>query len=146
MPPVCSTWCTDPGYRTPAAGAGSILIIHTWSACKSCFLSFHTSTPELSLRDNWNVPSRVRCAQSFHRAFRAQAADANDQGCINLQQKARLVHSGKMNHWLLDIFPSCPATGYFSNFSSFLRYTNSTVHGWFLLTKVLARDHFWLKD
>lgn len=40
VPPVCSTWCTNAGYRTPAARVGSILIIQTWSACQSCFLSF----------------------------------------------------------------------------------------------------------
>lgn len=126
VPPVCSTRCTNAGYRTPAARVGRILIIQTWSACQSCFLSFHTSTAALSLCDNWNVPSRLPCAQSLHTASTAQAADANDQGYINLQQKPRMVKNGKMNHWSLDIFLSCPA-GYFHNFSSFLRYTNSTV-------------------
>lgn len=146
VPPVRSARCTNAGYKTPAAGVGNILIIHTWSACQSCFLSFHTSTPALSLCGNWNVPSRLPCAQSLHSAFRAQAADANDQGCTSLQQKTRLVRNEKMKHWSLDIFLSCPAAGYFSNFSSFLRYTNSTVCCWFLLAKILARDHFWLKD
>lgn len=143
VPPVCSTWCTNAGYRTPAARIGSILIIQIWSACQSCFLSFQPAQQYFPYVTT-EILLRLPCGQSLHTAFRAQAA--NDQECINLQQKARLVHNGKMNHCSLDIFLSCPAAGYFSNFSSFLRYTNSAVCCWFLITKILARDHFWLKD
>lgn len=43
VPPIDSTRCTSAGYKPTVARVGSILIFHTWSACQSCFLSFHTS-------------------------------------------------------------------------------------------------------
>lgn len=64
VPPVDSAWCTNTGYKPTVAGIGSILIFHTWSAYQSCFLSFHTSTPELSLCDDRNAPSRLPCVYS----------------------------------------------------------------------------------
>ena len=79
VPPIDSTWCTNAGYKPTVARVGSVLIFHTWSTCQSCFLSFHTSTPGLSLCDDWNAPSRRLCVQPLHAAFRAQAADAKDQ-------------------------------------------------------------------
>jgi len=86
VPPIDSTWCTNAGFEPTVARVGSVLIFHTWSACQSCFLSFHTSTPGLSSCDKWNAPSRLPCEQSLCTAFRAQTADAGDQGCTHLRQ------------------------------------------------------------
>lgn len=48
VPPIDSAQWTNAGHKPKAAGEGSFLVVHPWSACQRCFLCFHTRTPGLS--------------------------------------------------------------------------------------------------